>query len=114
MMVRMSADASAREGLTAIRGYEERHTQNVNPLIVVRIDANLAVIEWPRATVVELLPGLALVFRAEDAAGFDVIAGFRRLPGHGNGGLVGLHHRVHDVWILAINRETAAAQGPIR
>src|SRR5258708_38745272 len=95
--------AGGSEGLAAIARYEERNTQNVNPLIVVGIDTNLAVIERPRAKVVELLPGCPLVVGAKYAANLDVVGGLRSLAGHGNGGLFSFNPRVNDVWGFAEN-----------
>src|SRR5262249_22814164 len=103
-----------RERLPAIVGDEERHAEDIDPLIVRWIDADLTIVERPRAEVVELLPGLAVVLGAKDAADIDIRAFFRGLPGDADVGLVGLHEGVDDLRVLAVDGEPAAAERSVR
>ena len=80
------------EGAASIFGVIKRRAQHPDFLIVVWIDANLAVIGRARIGVAHARPGEALIFGAVDAAFLDV-----------------LHQRVNDVGILAgdIHRATS-------
>ena len=66
--VRSRRPVALGEILAAIVGDVEVDAEHVNTVVVGRIDADLAVIERPRAEGVDLLPGFALVFGAKDAA----------------------------------------------
>src|SRR5262245_47448154 len=79
-----------RERLAAVVGDVELHAEDVDPLVVVGVDADLAVVEGARHQVVELGPGLALVVGAEDAAGLDVELVAGRLPAGAAAAAVGL------------------------
>src|SRR5205807_5067073 len=77
----------------------------------VGVYADLAVVERPRAEGVKVLPGLALVVGAEDAAvlGAALAIGDAAAVGRVDLGLVGLHHGVDDVGILAVDVDAATA-----
>src|SRR5437870_5640210 len=88
----------------------EPDTEDLDALVIAWIDADLTVVERPRTEVVELLPGLAVIFGAEDAADLDIRPFARRLAGDADVGLVGLHDGVNDLRVLPIDGEPAAAK----
>ncbi len=108
-----AADTGVDKRLAAVVGDVKRDAEDVDALVVVRVHANLPVIERPRHQVVELLPALALVVGTEDAALVDVGGvGLRHLAAvvHRAVGLVGLHDGVDDARVLAVDRDAAAAE----
>src|SRR5947209_2330565 len=66
--------------LAAVVAAEQVDAEHEDPLIVGRIDADLAEVEGARTEVVELLPGLAAVIGADEAA--VVAQVFALYPGH--------------------------------
>src|SRR5205085_106656 len=78
--------------------------EDVDPAVVGRVHADLAVVERAGAEVVDLGPGLAAVVGAEDAAGLGVAAGPGRLAPLAvadQDGPVGLDDGVPDARVLA-------------
>src|SRR5262249_7524658 len=72
--VRALCSVPVREGLAAVSREVQRYAQNIDALIVVGVDTNLAEIERPRANIVAFRPGLPAIVGAEDSAGLDVAA----------------------------------------
>src|SRR5262245_17708294 len=85
--------------------------EDVNAALIGGIDANLTIVERPRAERVEVLPGLPLVVGAEDAAGRERQLGVGGLALHRDAGLVGLDDGVYDFRVLGIDADAAAAEG---
>ena len=91
------------EILPGVIGNEHRHAEDVNTLIICRIDPNLAEIKRTRIDVAHPRPFFSAVFRAENAAtsavnGFDV----------SRPTFVALHDRHHDLRFARRNREADA------
>src|SRR5262249_30651110 len=69
------------KGLAAVGGFMEWSAACVNDLIVLRVDANLAVVHRAIIVIAHNAPGLALVVRTPDAAAFGIggLIGWRLL-----------------------------------
>ena len=98
----------------SIVGDMELDAQDVKTLVVVWIDADLAIVEGTRHERIELLPGLPLVVGAEDAAGVAIELGVGGLALRGHARLVGLHDGEDDVRVFAIDAESASAERAVR
>src|SRR5262245_9106242 len=108
MMVGMDATATAGERLAAVVGGVEGDAQDIDPFVVGWIDADPAVVERARAQVIELLPCLASVLRAEDAAELGVFPWLGRGPLRGCRRAIGLHDGIDDFRVLPIDAQPAA------
>jgi hypothetical protein len=86
-------------------------TQDVKPLFVAGIDADLPEVKRPGTQVVYLGPGIAVIVRPKDAARVDIIAGAGWLAANcSETGLIGLNDRVEHGGIASGDGQAATPQ----
>src|SRR5690349_1643668 len=96
------------EGPAAVAGYVQVHSKNVNPLIVVWIDTNLAEIKWAGTQIIHFDPCLPTIFRSKYAPGLDQapsLGGLAPFRLSGQHGFVGLNDCHQNAGVLAIHRQ---------
>jgi hypothetical protein len=99
------ARAVRAPGAAAVVGDVQAEAQQVDALVVLRIDADLREVERARGAVADALPGLAAVVRAEEAAFAAAVVG----EGAAVAAEVGLDDGVEDARVL---REEVEADAP--
>src|SRR4029077_11725243 len=85
-------------------GHEYSEIEEIKPLVVCRIDANLTEIKWPRIPGAHARPFFASLLRSKDAAGFAPQIGDRT-----ESAFITLDDRHDNLWIAGTDRQPNAA-----